>query len=87
MSRKDKEVATRMAFLRDLFATFGVRLVAHDPGILGHRLTAHADVVRLEFDGGEWQWLEPLLVELRERRAHDVQQGEHDVAHGATTPP
>lgn len=72
MTKADKELLKRMSFLRDLLKDLGANLSGYDPGVSDYL----PDGLRgegywgesLSFDGNEWKWLEPLLVELRDRR-------------------
>ena len=57
----------RMTELRELLAEFGLSLRAYDPGVSASQKIGTKDL-SLDFDGVEWAWLEPLLVELRDRR-------------------
>ena len=68
----DRALCLRMKFIRELLSEFGAKLSGYDPGV-----TAYLDGKcrgdgyfgeHLSFDSKEWAWLEPLLVELRERR-------------------
>ncbi len=67
MTATDRETVARMDYLRELLKEFGATLRGYDPGI-----AAIHNGTRLDFEGAEWAWLEPLLVELRERRAHNA---------------
>ena len=64
----------RMAFLRRLLKENGLILSGYDPGVLALRNTGFKDhdgrdrCVSLNFDRAEWNWLEPLLIELRRLR-------------------
>ena len=64
MSRaSDLAITKRMNFLRKLLKDFGLTLRAYDPGI-----AASLDGKSLDFDRAEWDWIEPLLIELRASR-------------------
>lgn len=64
MKKRDAEATIkRMAELRELLVTFGLKLRGHDPGI-----SAYQGSRLLDFDRHEWLWLEPLLNELKDLR-------------------
>lgn len=73
MARRSKKeidaIVARGDFLRELLGEFDARLVGWDPGVLA---SWHTDgmfnSVSLDFHQGQWAWLEPLLVELRDFR-------------------
>lgn len=74
ITAEDRKLVARMKEIRDLIAEFGLVLYGHDPGITatikdkpGLRGDGWAGEP-IAFDGVEWGWLEPLLVELRRRR-------------------
>lgn len=60
----DKEVVHRADFLHTLLSEFHATLDSLDPDVGCDWYGA-----RLSFNEDEWEWLEPLLVELREIRA------------------
>lgn len=77
MAKKKKDdgfpPAERVQFLRDLFKEFGAQLAGMDPGVTGVVLGMKGrgsgwGGEHLSFDAKEWSWLEPLLIELRNRR-------------------
>lgn len=73
-SRETERIVQRADFLRDLLREFGVVLGGFDPGVLAHQRTGTMNyrgeehTVTLDFGRAQWAWLEPLLVELRDRR-------------------
>jgi hypothetical protein len=74
MTAEDRKLVARMKEIRELIAEFGLVLYGHDPGItatLKDKPGLRGDGwggESITFDGIEWAWLEPLLVELREHR-------------------
>lgn len=70
------EVARRMKEIRELLDSFGLVLAGYDPGVTAHIRSEPAARGQgwggepINFDCHEWRWLEPLLVELRERRLY-----------------
>jgi hypothetical protein len=73
---RDKRIIERAEFLRSLLGEFGLRLLAFDPGVCacreGETQSCHPWGGTLNFDSLEWSVLEPLLIELRDRRrAHE----------------
>jgi len=65
MTKAEKALVKRMDSVEELMSYFNARLRGYDPGVsafVGDR----NDLI--QFDGESWQWLEPLLIELRERR-------------------
>jgi len=70
---ENKKICNRATFLRELLKEFGAVLCGFDPGAsaMVKGVSGKGDGYwgeQLSFDGLEWKWLEPLLVELRERR-------------------
>jgi hypothetical protein len=71
----DKSIIARTTFLRMLLREFGATLSGFDPGVTAI-LKVKGRIVRgrgfwgesMNFDGTEWSWLEPLLMELYLRR-------------------
>ena len=59
----DRAVTKRMNFLRKLLKDFGLTLRAYDPGI-----AASLEGKPFDFGKAEWDWIEPLLIELRASR-------------------
>ena len=74
LSAEDKKMVARMKEIRELIAEFGLTLSGYDPGITAllkgnPRLRGDGwGGEPITFDGTEWKWLEPLLVELRMHR-------------------
>lgn len=73
LTKEDKALIARMGFLRELLKEFGATLAGYDPGVTaflpdGRRGNGYMGE-SLAFDGNEWAWLEPLLLELRGLRA------------------
>ena len=66
LTPSERQIVKRMAELRELLATFGLRLHGYDPGVS----CARAEGGRLlDFESHEWAVLEPLLIEPRDTRA------------------
>ena len=66
-------IVKRSRFLKKLMAEFGARLSAFDPGVMaipeaGIDPKTHFYARALNFQAFEWNWLEPLLIELRDYR-------------------
>lgn len=62
-----------MKEIRELIKEFGLTLCGHDPGISAYvdgrpELKASSWNGPFKLDDVEWNWLEPLLKELRDRR-------------------
>ncbi len=83
MERKKKKPWVRKGYekivaeLEDasrLLRAFGLQLAGYDPGIIAYRKREeHGSFdTRLEFGTTEWEWLKPLLQELRKRRRHGI---------------
>jgi hypothetical protein len=80
VSKADRAIIARAAHLRSLLAEFGVTLAGFDPGVTANIIGKPAGSPgmrgagfwgeHLSFSAREWGWLEPLLIELRERRGH-----------------
>lgn len=73
MARRSKKeidaIIARGDFLRELLGEFGARLSGWDPGVLATwQAPEYGAYVPLDFTRGQWAWLEPLLVELRDLR-------------------
>jgi len=81
ISAQDKEqakIGERIKFLRDLLGEFGLDLRGVDPGFSanlkdrppggGHGFWGE----HISMGNAELRWVEPLLVELRERRRKDA---------------
>ena len=72
MKSDDKAIQERAKFLRELLQEFGSRLSGFDPGVSallpGKGRGGGWAGEQLSFDSLEWGWLEPLLIELRNRR-------------------
>lgn len=66
LSKQDKELVQRIDELRELLAEFGLALHGYDPGVSAVRKDSPHTL--LNFNFAEWQWLEPLLIELRQHR-------------------
>lgn len=69
------QIVARMDFLRDLLKEFGASLYGYDPGVsavLPNPDRPGYAGTMLDFERGEWAWLEPLLVELREKRERNA---------------
>ena len=58
-------VVKRINQIRRLLKEFGATLSAYDPGVLAY--LSHPTVT-LDFGSSVWNWLEPLLIELRNAR-------------------
>jgi hypothetical protein len=73
MSLEAQKIITRMKEIKELLSEFGLRLSGFDPGVSA---TFEDKTVRgdgyfgepIQFNGTEWAWLEPLLIELRDHR-------------------
>lgn len=69
-----REIINRANHLRTLLQEFGAQLYGFDPGVSAQLIDypearGHGAFSEpLSFNSTEWQWLEPLLVELRELR-------------------
>lgn len=66
----------RGEFLKKLMKEFDARLSAFDPGVMAipeEEIDPKTSAYRhaLSFQGYEWAWLEPLLIELRNYREGD----------------
>lgn len=59
-----KQIIERADYLRSLLNEFGARLHSFDPGVAAML----PDTQLMSFGQAEWEWLEPLLIELRDRR-------------------
>lgn len=76
MTRTKKEadrIVARMDFLRALLSEFGASLSGYQPGVTAYlkdqRFSGGGYMGEaLDFNYSEWEWLEPLLVELRDFR-------------------
>jgi hypothetical protein len=77
MKRSKKEIDAIHAEakrLRALLKAFGLTLGGWNPGVLAFQPTGRFDYhgrptsTSLSFERREWAWLEPLLIELRQRR-------------------
>jgi hypothetical protein len=73
--KENAEICARAKFLRELLSEFGATLVGFDPGVTADLKGAPRGMrgngcwgEHLSFDGSEWKWVEPLLVELRNLR-------------------
>jgi len=64
-SRAETKAVARADELRGLLREFGLTLAGFDPGVLVQTEAGGS----LQFDGAQWRFLEPLLMELRERRS------------------
>lgn len=65
---KDQQLAETLKKLdnvRELLAFFQVKLIGFDPGVLA---IVDSKKPSLDFSAFEWEWLEPLLIELKEFR-------------------
>jgi len=72
LTKRDKEIIEEMNFTRDLLAEFDSLLLGMDPGVLA--TSPNSLFFSMSFSGTEWEWLRPLLVELRgHRRQHPGQ--------------
>ena len=61
-----------MTQVRTLLETFDVTLIGYGSGVRGHwHRPQFLMPLTIELDHIAWTWLEPLLCELCERRAHD----------------
>jgi hypothetical protein len=69
MTARDKAVGKRMKEIRDLLRDFGLLLHSYDPGVTCYRVDNKGAL--LDFGRDEWELLEPLLIELRERRGKE----------------
>lgn len=72
-SAEDKKLCARMKEIRDLIKEFGLTLVGYDPGISAAvdakpKLAWDRWSGPIRLNQNEWEWLEPLLQELRMRR-------------------
>ena len=65
MTNNKKKTVARMNKAKYLLANFGLSLIGFDPGVLA----ITKDGYSISFDGIEWKWLEPLLLELQNYRA------------------
>lgn len=69
---ENKELIAERDELRPLLAEFGATLCGWDPGVtayLPNKVRGDGWMGEsLTFDGNEWAWLKPLLIELREAR-------------------
>lgn len=65
MTNKQQRIK-RHEELKALLAEFGLRLTAWEPGV-----AARDKGGPLDFGDREWQWLEPLLRELKQRREQE----------------
>jgi hypothetical protein len=68
LRKASEDLAKRSEGLQDLLLEFGLRLAGFDPGVLARGIK---DGMSYNFDRHEWEWLEPLLAELRRRRNED----------------
>ena len=86
ISEADKALVERMTGIRELLAEFEAQLSGFDPGVSAlvkgrepgfPGIAAGCFGEHLAFDRTEWEWLEPLLQELRARRrsAADAHSG------------
>ena len=72
IKRETEAIIKRADFLRSLLKEFGARLGGFDPGVTaflpeGGMRVGYAGE-HLDFTHTEWKWLEPILIELREKR-------------------
>jgi hypothetical protein len=70
---ENKRLIQERDHLRGLLAEFGLTLIGWGNGVTASvkdqpNLRGHAWGGPINFDHTEWKWLEPLLVELRDRR-------------------
>lgn len=70
----DVRVMREMSEARSLLAEFGARLSGYDPGVTAFFEDRSIRGLGywgepLSFDRVEWEWLRPLLTELRDLRA------------------
>lgn len=76
MTKLEREECKRLIAerdeLRDILGAFGATLSGWDPGVtayLPNEIRGDGYMGEsLTFDGIEWAWLKPLLIELRDRR-------------------
>ena len=61
-----KAAVDRSIELRELLDEFGLTLHSFDPGV--HAFLDEPFSLSIHFDGQVWNWIEPLLKELRARR-------------------
>lgn len=57
----------RLAEDRELLKEFGATIFAYDPGVSSY-LHPNPNSPTMHFTGFEWEWLRPLLRELRDHR-------------------
>lgn len=69
MPNRDREIIKRANFLRRLLKEFDAKLSGFDPGVLMYIPDGFGKFVHsVQFDGLQWSWIEPLLIELCELR-------------------
>ena len=70
---ENKQLQERAKYLRELLKEFGLNLCGFDPGVSAY-WDAHPELRPsawngpINLDQNEWRWIEPLLIELRDRR-------------------
>jgi hypothetical protein len=78
-SKKEiKAVVAEMTETRELLSEFGLQLTGMHPGVGARWPNAPGRIYApsMDFDPAQWEWLEPLLRELRSYRASRVSQKE-----------
>ena len=63
-----QQTIDRAKFLEELLRYYGLTLMAFDPGVAAWKPEDLPYQPSYAFSAEMWEWLKPLLVELRERR-------------------
>ena len=77
-----KKIVRRAGFLRRLLKENGLILGGFDPGVLAYRKIGKDFMgversISLDFSRQDWDWLEPLLLEMRKLRRVDSRHAGH----------
>lgn len=74
LTAHEKRIVAEMSETRELLSGFGLRLHGYDPGITAYLESDPSTIgggyfrEPISLDYIEWEWLKPLLVELRDCR-------------------
>ncbi|RJQ25050.1 hypothetical protein C4577_06605 [Candidatus Parcubacteria bacterium] len=66
MTKAERAIVKRMEEIRELLKEFDAILYGYDPGVSFFIKNCNSESLHL--DKHHWEWLEPLLKELREHR-------------------
>lgn len=71
MTKEDRAIVERMKEIRELFTEFGLILLGFGPGVVAYSCDKKKTRT-FDFEAHEWEWLEPLLIELRNLRRNQT---------------